>query len=87
MKSSLNLRCPSGASASTVHPVPAAQPNPDLPPPLETPQVPDPQEMFPTASAYRPPVQPPTGTIPFDMNKVDPAMIKIARLEKALKKS
>ncbi|XP_028112412.1 uncharacterized protein LOC114310559 [Camellia sinensis] len=81
------LRCPSGTSASTVHPVPAAQPNPNLSPPLETPQVPDPQEMFPTASAYRPPVQPPTGTIPFDMNEVDPTMIKIARLEKALKKS
>ncbi|XP_028058154.1 uncharacterized protein LOC114262022 [Camellia sinensis] len=47
----------------------------------------DPQEMFSTASAYRPSVQPPTGTIPFDMNEVDPAMIKIARLETALKKS
>ncbi|XP_028116877.1 uncharacterized protein LOC114314601 [Camellia sinensis] len=47
----------------------------------------NPQEMFPTALAYRPPVQPPTGTIPFDINEFDLAMIKIARLEKALKKS
>ncbi|XP_028084041.1 uncharacterized protein LOC114285214 [Camellia sinensis] len=82
-----DLRRPSGASASTVHLVAAAQPNPNLLPPLETPQVPDLQEMFPTTSAYRPPVQPPTGTIPFDMNEVNPTMIKIVRLEKALKKS
>ncbi|XP_028108808.1 uncharacterized protein LOC114307614 [Camellia sinensis] len=82
-----DLRRPSGASASTVHSVLAAQPNPNLLPPLETPQVPDPRDMFPTASAYRPPIQPPTGTIPFVMNEVNPAMIKIARLEKALKKS
>ena len=83
----VDLQCPSGASASIVYSVPVVQPNRDLPPPLETPQVLDPQEMFPTTSAYRPSVQPPTGTIPFDMNEVDPAMIKIARLEKALKKS
>ncbi|XP_028072457.1 uncharacterized protein LOC114274678 [Camellia sinensis] len=66
-----DLRCLSGASASTIDPIPTAQPNPDLPPPVENPQIPNPQE----------------GELPpFDIND-DVAMIKIAKLDKALKKS
>lgn len=83
----VDLQRISVASTSTVHPVPAAQPTPDPPPLVENLQVQDPQDMFPLALAYRPLAQPLAGILSFDINEIDPILIKITRLEKALKKS
>ncbi|XP_028064574.1 uncharacterized protein LOC114267708 [Camellia sinensis] len=82
----VDLRRPFGASASTVHPIRTTQPNPDPHPPVENPQVPDPQEVFLQAPSHRPLAQPQGELLPFDIND-DLAMIKITRLEKAMKKS
>ncbi|KAF5944178.1 hypothetical protein HYC85_018255 [Camellia sinensis] len=68
-------------------PDPYCSAKPRSTPPAKNLPVPDPQDIFPPPPAYCPPVQPPPGIFPFDINKIDLALVKIARLEKALKKS
>lgn len=85
VETSIEMQCPSGASAS--HPALGPQPNFDPLPPVEDLQCPDPRERLTQAQVLRPLVQPNERTQPFHVDEFNPTAVKIANLEKQFKKA
>ena len=82
---SIETQRPSGASTS--HLALGPQPNFDPLPPAEDLQGPDPREGLAQAQVFKPLVQPNEGLFPLDINDLDPALVKIAKLEKQFKRA